>query len=218
MFTTRTLWEGRWPLLVLAVPTIVFFWVGMTGRGWGWVAGGVFVVLFAFVVSFFRDPERTVPADPQTVVAPADGRVVEVKAAVEPHFIKGEAQMVAIFLSVFDVHVQRSPIAGEIKLVKYVPGKFLDARSPKVSEENENRIIGIEAPDGMRVTVRQIAGLIARRIVGWADTGARLERGERFGMIRFGSRVETFLPPGTTVLVKVGDYVKGGETILARKR
>jgi phosphatidylserine decarboxylase len=126
--------------------------------------------------------------------------------------------MVAIFLSVFDVHVQRAPIAGEIKLVKYVPGKFLDARSPKVSEENENRIIGIETPDGLRVTVRQIAGLIARRIIGWADTGARLERGERFGMIRFGSRVETFLPPGTTVLVKVGDYAKGGETILARQR
>ena len=217
MFTARTLWEGRWPLLVLAVLTVVFFWVGMTGRGWGWVAGGVFAVLFAFVVSFFRDPERAASADLRAIIAPADGRIVEVRTVAEPHFLKCEAQMVAIFLSVFDVHVQRAPIAGEIKLVKYVPGKFLDARSPKVSEENENRVIGIESPDGFRVTVRQIAGWIARRIVGWADTGTRLERGERFGMIRFGSRVETFLPPGTTVLVKVGDYAKGGETILARK-
>ena len=217
MFTARTLWEGRWPLLVLGAPTVFFFWVAMTGRGWGWVVGGVFAALFAFTVSFFRDPERAVPTDPQTIVAPADGRIVEVRTITEPHFLKGDAQMVAIFLSVFDVHVQRAPLAGEIKLVKYVPGKFLDARSPKVSEENENRIIGIEAPDGMRVTVRQIAGLIARRIVGWADTGARLERGERFGMIRFGSRVELFLPRGTEIVAKVGDYAKGGETILARR-
>ena len=171
MFTVRTLWEGRWPLLVLAGLMVVSFWIGMTGRGWGWVACGMFAVLFAFTVSFFRDPERTAPTDPQAIVAPADGRVVEVRTTAEAHFLKGEAQMVAIFLSVFDVHVQRAPLAGEIKLVKYVPGKFLDARSAKVSEENENRIIGIEAPDGLRVTVRQIAGLIARRIVGWAVNG-----------------------------------------------
>ena len=218
MFTARTLWEGRWPILFLAVLTAVDAWLW-----WGRVfefsfAAGYPCVLLLFTLWFFRDPVRAVPTDPQVIVAPADGRIVEVKTVSEPHFIKGEAQMVAIFLSVFDVHVQRAPIAGEIKLVKYVPGKFLDARSPKVSEENENRIIGIGAPDGFRVTVRQIAGLIARRIVGWADTGARLERGERFGMIRFGSRVEVFLPPGTVVLVKVGDYAKGGETILARKR
>jgi phosphatidylserine decarboxylase len=218
MFTARTLWEGRWPLLVLAAVTVVFFWVGLTGRGWSWVVGSVFAVLFAFTVSFFRDPERAVPTDLQAIVAPADGRIVEVRTVTEPDFLTGEAQMVAIFLSVFDVHVQRAPIAGEIKFVKYVPGKFLDARSSKCSGENENRIIGIEAPDGFRVTVRQIAGLIARRIVSWAGTGAKLARGERFGMIRFGSRVEISLPPGTAVLVKVGDYAKGGETILARKR
>ena len=218
MFTARTLWEGRWPILVLAVPTVVFLWAGMTGRAWGWMVGGAFAVLFSFTVSFFRDPERTSPADPQAIVAPADGRIVEVKTAIEPNFLKGDAQMVAIFLSVFDVHVQRAPIAGEIKLVKYVPGKFFDARNPKVSEENENRITGVESPDGFRVTVRQIAGLIARRIVGWSASGAKLGRGDRIGMIRFGSRVEIFMPPGVEVTVKVGDHAKGGETILARKR
>ena len=136
----------------------------------------------------------------------------------EPQFLKGEAQMVAIFLSVFDVHVQRSPITGEIKHVQYTKGKFLDARKPESAEVNENRVIGIESTDGFRVVVRQVAGLIARRIVGWVDGGARLSKGERIGMIRFGSRVELFLPLDCEVLAKVGDYAKGGETVIARRK
>ena len=210
MFTTRTLWEGRWPLLVLAA-------LSVAGLVWCSVAAILSLVLLAFTVSFFRDPNRVVPADPNLIVAPADGRVVEVKTVAEPLFLQSDATMVAIFLSVFNVHVQRSPIAGEIKVVRYVPGRFLDARHPEASAQNENRVIGLESADGFRVTVRQIAGLIARRIVGWADTNARLAKGERLGMIRFGSRVEVFLPPTVTVDVKVGDHVKGGATILGRK-
>jgi phosphatidylserine decarboxylase len=186
-----------------------------------WLRGtltGISAVLLLFTISFFRDPQRAAPADPKAIVAPADGTIVEIQTVHEPYFLNGEATMVAIFLSVFDVHVQRAPIEGEIKFVKYNKGKFLDARNMNASLENENRVIGLVAADGFRVTVRQIAGLIARRIVGWADKGAKLSRGERLGMIRFGSRVELFLPPGISVTAQVGDYAKGGETILARRK
>ncbi|MGD0650592.1 MAG: phosphatidylserine decarboxylase family protein [Verrucomicrobiia bacterium] len=213
MFTSRTLLEGKWPIVVLAglgVATLI--WCPVL-----WAPILPFALL-AFTISFFRDPKRTVPADPQAIVAPADGRVVEVKTVNEPHYLKGDAQMVAIFLSVFDVHVQRSPVEGAIKFVQYNRGKFLDARNPQCAVVNENRVIGIESADGFRVTVRQVAGLIARRIVGWAEQGARLAKGERIGMIRFGSRVELFLPPDCEVTVEVGDYVTGGDHVVARKR
>ena len=212
MFTTRTLLEGKWPLLVLAA---------LAGASLWWrcpTAAVISLALLAFTVSFFRDPTRPVPADPQVIVAPADGKVVEIANRHEAEFLQTDATMVAIFLSVFDVHVQRAPVAGEIKLVRYRRGQFLDARNPHCSTVNENRVIGLQSADGFRVTVRQIAGVIARRIVGWAGEGAPVAKGERLGMIRFGSRVELFLPPSAVVTVKVGDRVKGGETIIARKR
>lgn len=213
MFTARTLWEGRWPLLVLTALTIAtMVWCPVH---WALVLP---VVLLAFTISFFRDPAAAAPADPRALVSPATGKVVEIRPAREPHYLNSDTTMVAIFLSVFDVHVQRAPMAGEIKAVHYQPGQFLDARHAQASELNESRVIGIEAADGTRVAVRQIAGLIARRIVGWKDKGETLQRGERFGMIRFGSRVELYLPASVEVMVKVGDYAKGGETILARKR
>jgi phosphatidylserine decarboxylase len=217
MFTARTLLAGKWPILIFAALTVALpflscsFWLRA-------IFAGISAVLLLFTISFFRDPQRAAPADPKAIVAPADGTIVEIRTVHEPYFLNGEATMVAIFLSVFDVHVQRAPIDGEIKFVKYKKGKFLDARNMNASLENENRVIGIVAADGFRVTVRQIAGLIARRIVGWADKGAKLTRGERLGMIRFGSRVELFLPPGVTVTAQVGDYAKGGETILARRK
>jgi phosphatidylserine decarboxylase len=210
MFTKRTLWEGRWPLAVLAVLTAAGLW-------WYLPAGMAALVLFGFTICFFRDPDRTISADPRDIVSPADGKVVDIEAVNEPQFLGGPATRVGIFMSVFNVHVQRAPIAGEIKLVHYQPGKFLDARVPQAALTNENRLIGIEAGDGYRVAVRQIAGLIARRIVGWAGKGDRLEKGQRTGMIRFGSRVELYVPPGTTVLVPVGASVKAGATILARR-
>ena len=213
MFTSRTLLEGKWPIIVLvalSVATVVWcpvMWAPMLP-----------LALLTFTISFFRDPDRDIHVDPKALVSPADGKVVEVKTINEPYFLGGEATMVAIFLSVFDVHVQRAPLDGEIKLVKYNPGKFLDARNPDCALVNENRVVGIGTTDGFRVTVRQVAGLIARRIVGWADEGAKLAKGERIGMIRFGSRVELYVPLDTEIVTKVGDYAKGGETILARRR
>ncbi len=202
MFTKRTLAEGKWPILVLAALTLA------TGLGcpvpWAVLPPAA---LLGFTLSFFRDPERKVPADSKVIVAPAEGRIVDVTPT-----------SVAIFLSVFDVHVQRAPLAGTIKKVEYHAGKFLDVRNPDASAQNENRVIEIEAADGFRVTVKQIAGLIARRIVGWAGEGARLEMGERIGMIKFGSRVELVLPAGVEIIAKVGDYAKGGETVVARRK
>jgi phosphatidylserine decarboxylase len=212
MFTARTLLEGKWPILIFAAFTVAT---------WTWCpvswAPIIPLALLAFTISFFRDPEANVPLDAKLVVAPATGKIVEIKTVQEPLFLNGEATMVAIFLSVFDVHVQRAPIDGKVTFVQYNPGKFVDARDPNASLQNENRVIGIESADGFRVTVRQIAGLIARRIIGWADQGAALTKGERLGMIRFGSRVELILPRGTEIAAKVGDYAKGGETILARR-
>jgi len=212
MFTVRTLLEGKWPILVLTALSVATI-LGCPVR-WASILP---LVLLVFTLSFFRDPEANVPADPKLIVAPASGKIVEVKTVNESQFLGGEATMVAIFLSVFDVHVHRVPIGGTIKFVQYNKGKFLDARNPDASLQNENRIVGIESADGFRVTVRQISGLIARRIVGWAGPGAPVARGERLGMIRFGSRVELFVPPGTEIAVKTGDYARGGETVIARR-
>jgi phosphatidylserine decarboxylase len=217
MFTARTLLAGKWPILIFAGLTAALPFLNCSV----WlrvVLTGISALLLVFTISFFRDPQRAAPADPKAIVSPADGTIVEIRTVHEPYFLNGEAEMVAIFLSVFDVHVQRAPIDGEIKFVRYNKGKFLDARNMNASLENENRVIGMVAADGFRVTVRQIAGLIARRIVGWADPGTKLTRGERLGMIRFGSRVELFLPPGVKVTAQVGDYAKGGETVLARRK
>jgi len=205
MFTVRTLLEGKWAFLILVVALVA-------GIRWQcWPVAVLTAVLLVFTISFFRDPNVTVPADEKVIVAPATGRIVEIKSV-------GETTRVAIFLTIFDVHVQRTPIAGTIQSVEYRPGKFLDVRDPQASASNEYRQIVVEAPDGYRVTVRQIAGLIARRIVGWCGEGATLTKGERFGMIRFGSRVELFLPAGTEIVAKVGEYAKGGETIVARRK
>jgi phosphatidylserine decarboxylase len=212
MFTVRTLLEGKWPILVLTALSVATIF-GCPVR-WAPILP---LVLLVFTISFFRDPEANVPPDPRIIVAPATGKIVEIKAVHEPHFLKGEATMVAVFLSIFDVHVQRAPISGTIRFVRYNTGKFLDARHPNASLQNENRVVGIESADGFRVTMRQISGLIARRIVGWAGEGVPLAKGERFGMIRFGSRVELFLPPGTEIAAKAGDYARGGETIIARR-
>jgi phosphatidylserine decarboxylase len=184
---------------------------------WAWGVTGLFGLLFFYNLYFFRDPERRIPSDARAIVAAADGRIVEIRRVTEPHWMKQQTQMVAIFLSIFDVHVQRAPIAGTIEFVRHFPGKFLDVRDPNASAQNEHRVIGIR--DGeFQVVVRQIAGLIARRIVGWRGTGARLEKGERIGMIRYGSRVEMFLPLDVEITAKVGDVAKGGETIIGYRR
>jgi phosphatidylserine decarboxylase len=192
---------------------------GAYAAGWGalWALCGLFVLLLFYNLYFFRDPERKVPPDPRAVVAAADGRIVEIKRVTEPYWIKGETQMVAVFLSIFDVHVQRAPTAGRIEFVKYCPGQFLDARQPEASAQNEHRLVGIREGE-FRVVVRQIAGRIARRIVGWRGEGDVLAKGERLGMIRYGSRVELFLPLEVQITAQVGQRVRGGETIIGYRR
>jgi phosphatidylserine decarboxylase len=178
-------------------------------------AGCFVAVLFSFVIYFFRDPERVVPADESLIVSAADGLVVSVEEMEEPDFQIGPMIRIAVFLSVFDVHINRSPVAGVVKSSIYKAGQFLDARHPDSSTRNECRSWWLETARGP-VAVRQIAGLIARRIVAWSEEGSALERGQRFGMIRFGSRTEVFLPLGCAVLVKPGDRVVGASTPIAR--
>ncbi len=162
-----------------------------------------------------RDPERAVPADENIIVSAADGLVVGVEEYDEPDFHLGPMLRIAVFLSVFDVHVNRTPVTGTVKCTVYKAGKFLDVRHPDSSTRNEARAWWLETPRGP-VAVRQIAGLVARRIVAWAGEGSELQRGQRFGMIRFGSRTEVFLPIGCVPLVKVGDRVEGAATPIAR--
>jgi len=187
--------------------------------GWAMAVAGIITllagVLFLFVAYFFRDPERAVPADESLIVSAADGVVVSVEQMEEPDFHLGSMIRIAVFLSVFDVHVNRAPVEGVVKSSIYKAGQFLDARNPHSSKRNECRSWWLESPRGP-VAVRQIAGLIARRIVAWSVEGETLTRGQRLGMIRFGSRTEVFLPLGCAVLVKPGDRVAGASTPIAR--
>lgn len=174
--------------------------------------------LLVFCLWFFRDPERKPPVDPSLAVSPADGTVTLIDEVGEEQFFNRRMKRVSIFLSVFDVHVNRSPIAGEVLFTQGRGGLYLDARKPEASLLNESLlwIIGSKGNPDEAVGVKQITGAIARRIVPWAAPGEPLERGERFGMIRFGSRTDLYLPLGSEVLVLKGQKVKGGETAVAR--
>ncbi|AQS84198.1 MAG: phosphatidylserine decarboxylase [Acetobacter aceti] len=179
-------------------------------------AGGLF---FGFCLYFFRDPERTAPAREGLVLAPADGRIVSIEKIAPPVELgMGETPVwrVATFLSVLDVHVNRMPVAGTVTRIAYHEGKFLNASLDKASTDNERNAMSITLPDGRMVAVVQIAGLIARRIVCSVKAGERLEAGERFGLIRFGSRTDVYLPPGVEPLVQVGQTMIGGETVVAK--
>ncbi len=204
----QTLFEARWifaALVVLAlVSLLVFPWLAL-----------LFVALIGYTFAFFRDPERVSPAEPEVVVAAADGVVVEIAELEENEVVKGQMRRVAIFLSVFDVHTNRAPIDGRVIYREHHQGMCLDARNPECSEKNEAMTWAFENPRATLV-VRQITGAIARRIVGWSRVGDTLAKGERFGMIRFGSRTEVYLPLNATVLVKVGDRVAGGSSPIAR--
>jgi phosphatidylserine decarboxylase len=199
--------EG-WPFIIpLAAVTILFFAIG-----WKY-PGVVLLVLTLFVLYFFRDPERIVPKGKDLLVSPADGRVIVVKDIFEPDYLKQEVKQVSIFLSVFNVHVNRAPCEVSVELVKYNPGKFHVASVDKASLDNEQTSMVI-ANNGRKILVKQIAGLIARRIVCYAKPGDELKRGERYGLIRFGSRVDLFLPKDTELKVKLGDRIKGARDII----
>ena len=172
------------------------------------------LLLLIFIISFFRNPERTAPDDTALVIAPADGTVVYAGPAVQEHL--GACQKISIFMSVFNVHVNRAPVSGTVVDYFYKPGRFYDARHPKASSENEQCGLVMETDQGVRVAFVQIAGLIARRILCYATVGDHLERGQRYGMIRFGSRVDVYLPEGSNLLVSVGQTTTAGVTALTR--
>lgn len=179
-----------------------------------WIPASFAFVLLVGLLLFFRDPERTPPSDPLALVSPADGKVICVDEAEDPCFGQGKLRRVGIFLSVLDVHVNRSPYAGTIEKTHYSAGEFLDARHLEVDLRNENQTWWLQTSRGT-VLVRQIAGLIARRIVGWKKAGDSVQTGERFGMIRFGSRTDLYFPASCTPKVQPGQRVVGGETVIA---
>jgi phosphatidylserine decarboxylase len=172
-------------------------------------------LLTLFVVSFFRNPERTPPGDEKSVVAPADGTVIVVERVPETP-LGTEALKISIFMSVFNVHVNRAPLGGTVVDIAYHPGRFLDARDGRASSENERNGVVLETAAGVRIAFVQIAGLIARRIICYPRVGDAVERGKRYGLIRFGSRVDVYLPVDVEPLVKLGDKTVAGETVLGR--
>ncbi len=179
--------------------------------------GRIFYLATAFTLYFFRDPEREIPEGDCLIVSPADGKVVGIDSVEHVPFIDGPAKRVSIFLSIFDVHINRSPIKGKIAYRHYSPGEFLAAFEPKASVKNEQNAVGIEDGEGYRVLVKQIAGLIARRILCWKNPGDQVAAGERFGLIRFGSRTEIYMPLDARVEVRLGQRVQGGSSVIARR-
>ncbi|HSA58229.1 MAG TPA: phosphatidylserine decarboxylase family protein [bacterium] len=212
-------------LIALGLSAVVFILAGP-------VAGAVSLALPAFVVNFFRDPERTPPPGEDLVVSPADGRVISVAEVDEGRYLNRRMKRICVFMNVFNVHVNRVPISGCVETVRYNPGKFLMGYAEKASLDNEQNAIvirvasrdtalatareGSQKSDGRDVLFVQIAGLVARRIVCYLKGGERVTRGERFGLIRFGSRVDVYLPPQAEVRVKTGDKVKAGQSVLGR--
>ena len=204
----QTIAEARWILAILFFLALVSAFLS------AWLSLFCFILIF-YTFFFFRDPERTIPIDPNAVVAAADGTVKDISEVEETEVLKTKMRRVGIFLSIFDVHTNRAPIDGRIIYRQHRKGLCLDARNPECSEKNEAMTWAFENP-GVTLVVKQLTGAIARRIVAWADVGDQLSKGERFGMIRFGSRTEVYLPLAARVSVKVGDHVAGGSTIIAR--
>ncbi len=182
---------------------------------WTWAIP--FWVIACFVLQFFRDPPREVPVDRNAILAPADGRIVAVEKVQDP-YLEREAVKISVFMNVFNVHSNRSPVDGEVRDKWYFPGKFLNADLPKASLENERNALWIKADNGADVTCVQVAGLIAKRIICHVSPGDHLERGQRFGFIRFGSRVDVYLPLNTKINVNIGDKVSATRTVLAEFR
>lgn len=208
----QTLWEARWIFAVLFVLTGALW----SFRSWLSVVPSLVAVLFIlYTFYFFRDPDRTAPADPLAVVAAADGVVADIREINEPEVTKRGMKRVGIFLSVFNVHTNKAPIEGKVIYSQEHRGLCLDARDPDASGKNASRTWAFQN-DRTTVVVRQLTGLIARRIVGWSKVDDTVQKGERFGMIRFGSRTEVYVPLDAEITTKVGDRVEGGVTIIAR--
>lgn len=201
------------PLLAAGILVAIIIYIIFGG-----IAAFLPFVFILFTLFFFRNPERIADAGPQDVLSPADGVVLYVEEVFEERFLKNKAIKISIFLNVFNVHVNRAPISGTVEYLSYQPGKFLPAFKGHASHLNERNYLGIrsDSDPSLALLVVQITGFIARRIVCWVKNGAKLEQGERFGMIKFGSCTEVYLPPDSVILVQKGHKVKGGETILGR--
>ncbi len=207
--------EGIPFILIALAFAALGYTAALMRRSWPlWLLAFVLTLLVLWVAYFFRDPERTGPRGEQLVISPADGRVIDISEVDEPAFLQGRAIRISVFMNVFNVHVNRYPVSGKVAYVHYNPGKFLNAAADKASLENEQMSVGVQQ-GRRRVLFRQIAGLIARRIVTYSRVGDDAEQGERMGLIRFGSRVDVFVPVGSTVRVKLGDKPVAGTTVLA---
>ena len=208
---------AREGLLFIAIAAVIAaggFGFAISRRSWGlWLAAFVLLLIALWVAYFFRDPERTGDRGASLIVSPADGKLIMITEVDEPTFIKGRAIRISIFMNVFNVHVNRYPVDGVVKYVHYNKGKFFNAAAEKSSLENEQMSVGIET-GRHRVLVRQIAGLIARRIVTYSKAGEAVKQGDRMGIIRFGSRVDVFIPVESALRGKVGDITVAGVTIL----
>jgi phosphatidylserine decarboxylase len=204
--------EGYRFIAIFAAVSLILFWLNVPFLGW------IGVVLTAWCAYFFRDPERVTPLSENLVISPADGRVSAIEEVMPPPELDLPRELttrISVFMNVFDVHVNRSPVDARIARIAYVPGAFLNAELDKASEDNERQALTLEMKDGRRLGVVQIAGLVARRIVKFVDNGAQLGAGQRFGLIRFGSRVDVYLPKGTTIYACLGQRTVAGETVIA---
>ncbi|MDM8005191.1 MAG: phosphatidylserine decarboxylase [Phycisphaerae bacterium] len=207
--------------LLLACPAVAFYAIAASGYSWAWVMGVLATLLWLGGMAFFRDPQRVTPAAMGILVAPADGKVVEISSMEQHPDISGPATRIGIFLSVLDVHVNRSPCSGTVRRITYQPGRFLDARDPNSGRLNEANTLVIEPDDASKgpIVVRQIAGLIARRVVCSVKVGDHVEAGQRIGLIKFGSRTELIVKAdsGYVPAVTIGDRAYGALTVVARQ-
>jgi phosphatidylserine decarboxylase len=204
--------EGYRFIAIFAAVTLVLFWLNLTPLAW------IGVILTAWCAYFFRDPERVTPLAEGLVISPADGRVSAIEDVMPPPELDLPRQMttrISVFMNVFDVHVNRSPVDARIARIAYVPGAFVNAELDKASEDNERQALTLDLKDGRKLGVVQIAGLVARRIVKFVNDGESLSAGQRFGLIRFGSRVDVYVPKGTAVFACLGQRAVAGETVLA---
>ncbi|MCC3155971.1 phosphatidylserine decarboxylase family protein [Hymenobacter sp. 15J16-1T3B] len=212
--------EGRrilfFTLLALLAVNLLLYQFNEQGVGFNRVFSGVSVVAFLLLLQFFRSPYRNLLTHEDIVIAPADGKVVVIEDVHEPEFFDGVRKQISIFMSPINVHITRNPVSGTVKYFKYHPGKYLVAWHPKSSTKNERTTVVVETEAGPQVLFRQIAGAMARRIVWYVNEGDEVSQGEEFGFIKFGSRVDVFVPVDTDVKVQIGEKVKGGQTVIAQ--
>ncbi|OON70836.1 phosphatidylserine decarboxylase family protein [Hymenobacter sp. CRA2] len=212
--------EGRrilfFTLLALLAVNLLLYQFNEQGVGFNRVFSAISVVAFLLLLQFFRSPFRNLLTHEDIVIAPADGKVVVIEDVHEPEFFDGVRKQISIFMSPINVHITRNPVSGTVKYFKYHPGKYLVAWHPKSSTKNERTTVVVETEAGPQVLFRQIAGAMARRIVWYVNEGDEVSQGEEFGFIKFGSRVDVFVPVDTDVKVQIGEKVKGGQTVIAQ--